>query len=316
MLAISQNLTKTPSIYNTTLIENDAAYASELVNMLRWEDYRDKSNILYQIYLYKHKFQNLLSDSNLNTHERLIVEEWAYRLKELTDSLDEETVEIIYNMRKRYRIRAVVKDCLYGKQYSKQKYATNYDSSNQDLNKILFNKIGIHLILLLILSILLASGYFPKIIQYSLYKCLVLLYGTTRSANLYRSFSILISNCISGLSLYYAIASFGILAVNIEHILLPRLRDSKNMPDIAKECLEQYNKSSIRLQVENDIANADKIEVANELIKTLKNTKNKHCDEYSKQMSLVGNQEVNKYKSLYNSLSKVESDFLLLSKTS
>lgn len=87
------------------------------------------------------------------------------------------------------------------------------------------------------------------------------------------------------------------------------------MPYIAKECMEQYTKSSIRLQVENELANVDKLRVANELIKTLENTKDKQYDDYSKQTSLVGNQEINKYKSLYNSLSKVESDFLLLNKT-
>lgn len=112
MLVISQNLNKTYSLYTNSSLEDAASYAEELVNMLRWEDYRDKNNILYQIYLYKHKFEKLLTDNNLNTHERLIVEEWAYRLKELTDSLDEETIEIIYTKRKRYRTRAFIKDCL------------------------------------------------------------------------------------------------------------------------------------------------------------------------------------------------------------
>lgn len=303
----------------------DIDYIKQALKLWETVDFRYKSNLLYEFYFYKNKFNDALQDGIEDELLKKDLELVTQALETLIDSLGDKEVEEIYENRDRNAPKTTKIDKLkydsatakFNGEVRKQRTKIEGKSAFQ----IYMTKFIFSIVLMVIISYLLYSGSILSIAMY-IARSLIGLQITASAVVTKTHVESLakIVNFIMGLALMLLVMLRMLRGViDLLYILFPFIRpvlsreEMKFNSEEAEESLIEEEKDKKEVTVIETEKPKDRLEMAEGLVDTIKLEYGEQSKVLSKLSSLSSKLVSSRYKNRYDSSSKIENyyNFLL-----
>lgn len=320
----------------------DIEYIKELLKLWENTNTQYKSNILYEFYFYKNKFEDLIEyNKEYNLADSLIIEELKvvlHALNILIDSLTNTEVKQIYEGRNKEKSKTKKIDKLKYGRSEEQKFSgyikrTENKITQKSVIELYYKRIITKIIIAGICIFLLLTGLPGRItdslsqtmynIQYDqeIKEAQEIKENITNIANEEKAIIVFIVNIATiffatGICLKVVIDLFIIIHPNILSLIgFKETSKIIDMPDDLKVAIELSEDSKHEVEVETEIKKLDKLLMIDELVETLKNNYKEHKEILNNLRCLSVGLKSKKYKDRYNSSSKIENYYNYLLKT-
>lgn len=314
----------------------DVEYIKELLNIWEKADIQYKSNILYEFYFYKNKFEETIEYSKeYEITDKFIVEELKvtlHALNVLIDSLTNAEIKQIYEQRNREKSKTARVDKLkYGRK-EENKFKGYIERKEIKVKqkpavKFYYKQIVYKVILCIALILIILTGLIGKTTD-KIVQVIFSAIQAERNTIIITDVVMMIISTINIVITMLAIITTILLSLKIALDLLQmaypnilsfigfkKASKAPYMSDDLKEAIQESENSKHEVEVQTEIKKSDKLLMVDELLNTLNNKYKEHTDILNNLKDLSVGIKSKQYKDRYNSYSKIENYYNYLLKT-